>query len=194
MRITSLLFTTFFVLVSGSLFAQQSPKTFHTNGNSGFVQVCGDSACSVLSVHTDSQVANGATKGFVFYAVAAPDGTSYFGVGDVHINVFSGNGQTNLSLDMNTNSESIINFVCDANGCEMGPGGDIHMSWTATDLYSGQFAGSQTETTRHSQFTKTGSGSFTSAHASGSVLGVTMDSNAAELGTLHDTTILVTRQ
>ena len=172
----------------------QSNQTFHTSGNQGFIQDCSNGAsCNVVSVATDTQVGQGgATTGFLYYAMTAPDGTVYFGMGNMTINAFSGDGNQMLSFDFNTAVDTFDNFIFYPDGSfSLGPGGWVHVTWTKTDVYAGSSAGNSTNTTPHSKYQKNGNSTFNSAHGSGTVLGFTIDSYSAQMGTERNTTIYV---
>jgi hypothetical protein len=177
--------------------------TYQANGTSAMTFACVNNCSSQLFLTLQANQSGGTTSWLVLFGVFGSDSsgnqTSIVGSGQIPASMVSGNGNNNLTLNLDTNAAGLQLQYCvtDQNyntSCTPFSGGVITVNWQTTPLF-GQHYTAQNQT-RLSTLTVhyNTQNDVSSATAQSNAFGTQFSDSFAQLGTAHQGTIEITKQ
>ncbi|HEY3972479.1 MAG TPA: hypothetical protein VGM18_05710 [Candidatus Sulfotelmatobacter sp.] len=174
---------------------------FEVSGVDAYSTTCLNNCSSLALITLSSGKDQGTTTWFVYITIYGQDSqgnqTMIGGVGQVPSSMVSGNGQTSLGLNLDTNAAGLQLQYCVADAflnytCNPYAGGVITVTWTPTKTYSesGTTESNSTSATYSSQYHV--SGDTSSATVQATYFGQQYTDDGSQIGSDHVGTISVT--
>jgi hypothetical protein len=177
--------------------------TYQANGTSAMTFACVNNCSSQLFLTLQANQNGGTTSWLVLFGVFGSDSsgnqTSIVGSGQIPASMVSGNGNNNLTLNLDTNAAGLQVQYCvtDQNyntTCSPFSGGVITVNWQTTALFGQHYtAQNQTKIATLTVHNNT-QNDVSSATAQSNAFGTQFSDSFAQLGTAHQGTIEITKQ
>ena len=183
-------------------YASTTTTLFQANGVSAMTFACLNNCSSELFLTLYSSKSNGTTSWSVLFGAFGSDSsgnlTSIVGSGQIPSSMVSGNGNTNLTLNLDTNAAGLQVQYCvtDQNyktTCTPYSGGVINITWQTTSLFSQHLVQQNDNTIGPLKVHLNLQSDMSSATAQANAFGTQFSDTFAQLGTAHQGTITVTK-
>ena len=178
-------------------------QNFQTSGVTASMTACTNNCSGEAVVTLLSGQSNGQTSWFVFFDVYGQDSQGNLTViessGQIPSNMVSGNGNTSLTLNLDTNAAGLDVQYCVADAflnftCSSFAGGAMDITWTPTKTFSGNGTTTDQQTTGTMRIQFNINGSFSSATTQSNVFGQQYtDSGQSQIGNVHSGQIAITQ-
>lgn len=175
-----------------------SSTTVQANGTTAMTITCNNNCASSLYVNLITSQGQGSNTTTVIFGLFSTDSsgnpTAITGSGSVPSSMISGNGQNNLTLNLNTNAAGIDVQYCVADQyynytCTPYSGGVLTVTWQTTNLYSNHIVQNQSNTYGPFTVKSTQTTDTSSATAQTNAFGTQFTDPGAQLGTGHNGTV-----
>lgn len=176
--------------------------TFQANGVSAQTMTCTNNCSSQIYLTLNSSHNGGTTSWSIFFFVTGSDSsgnsTSIAASGAVPSSMISGNGQNNLTLNLDTNAAGLQAQYCVADQyynytCTPYSGGLITVNWNTTNLFSQHIADQQQQTYGPYTVHFNTQSDMSSANAQSNAFGEQFSDQFGSLGTSHQGTVSITK-
>lgn len=175
---------------------------FQANGVTAYTTACANDCTTQVNLTLLQSKGAGQNLYYIYFDIYGHDGQSQVtdvnAVGPIPANMVSGDGRTDLTLDLDTEAAGLsVNYcVADAAGnftCSPYSGGVLKISWKTTrqfsSSYSGQSQSKYANFTAHSNYHQ----EMSSATVTANILGTQFSDAGSQLGRGHDGGVLITK-
>ncbi len=189
------------LLAAGNAYSSTT-TTYQANGVSAQTFACLSNCSSELFLTLNSNQSSGTTTWSVLFGVFGSDSsgnsTSIVGSGQIPASMVSGNGQNNLTLNLDTNAAGLQVQYCVADQyynytCTPYTGGVITVNWKTSTLFSNHIVQRQQNTLGPLKVNFNLQSDLSSATAQSNAFGIQFSDSFAQLGTAHQGTVSVTK-
>ena len=190
------------LMFAGAKAYSATTTTFQANGTSAMTLACTNNCSNQLYLSLYSSQSGGTTSWMILFGVFGSDTsgntTAITGSGQIPASMLSGNGNNNLTLNLDTNAAGLQVQYCvtDQNyntTCTPYSGGMITVNWRTTSLYSNHTVqqGDNTLGTVTVHFNT--QSDVSSATAQSNAFGTQFSDSFAQFGTAHQGTVSITK-
>lgn len=197
------IFTLMFVLMFAVTNAYSATTTtFQANGTSAMTLACTNNCSSQLYLRLYSSQSGGTTSWMILFGLFSSDSsgntTAISGSGQIPASMVSGNGNNNLTLNLDTNAAGFQFQYCvtDQNyntTCTPYSGGVMTVNWQTTSLYSNHIVQQGDDTLGTSTVHFNTQSDVSSASAQSNIFGTQFSDSFAQFGTAHQGSVSITK-
>lgn len=190
------------MMCAGTQAYSASTTTFQANGVSAQTMTCTNNCSNQIYLTLNSSKSGGTTSWYVFFAVSGTDAsgnpTSIAAGGQIPASMVSGNGNSSLTLNLDTNAAGLQVTYCVADQsynytCTPYSGGVLTVNWQTTSFFSQHIVAQNQQTYGPYTLHTNTQSDMSSATAQSNAFGAQFSDQFASLGTSHQGTVSITK-